>query len=146
MENFLFPDEIVLKIFGYLGLGELIQCAKVSRRFNTICKDKSLGYKSSMLIMKDLREKDQKHINNNLIAFPEIMKVVINSIHIFERDLERRLTGVMATKKFLGPKRHCMEKKQEVLKALGASVRVRLVHFSESKNTLKIGLHYFMPA
>ena len=54
MENFLFPDEIVLKIFGYLGLGELIQCSKVSKRFNTICKDNSLGYRSSMLIMKDL--------------------------------------------------------------------------------------------
>ena len=55
MENFLFPDEIVLKIFGYLGLGELVQCAKVSRRFNKICKVISLGYKSSMLIIKDLR-------------------------------------------------------------------------------------------
>jgi hypothetical protein len=60
LENFLFPDEIVLKIFGYLGLGELIQCAKVSRRFNTICKDNSLGYRSSMLIMKAIQSLGKK--------------------------------------------------------------------------------------
>ena len=68
MENFLFPDEIVLKIFGYLGLSELIQCAKVSRRFNTICKDNSLGYRSSMLIMKDLMVEDHKYLSKILKA------------------------------------------------------------------------------
>ena len=75
MENFLFPDEIVLKILRYLGLGELIQCAKVSRRFNTICKDKSLSYRSSLLIMKDLKVEDQKYFNNILITRPEVKMV-----------------------------------------------------------------------
>ena len=91
MENFLFPDEIVLKILGYLGLGELIQCAKVSRRFNTICKDKSLSYRSSLLIMKDLTVEDQKIINNILITRP-ITKVVINSVS-WEGGDETRLSG-----------------------------------------------------
>ena len=45
MENFLLPNEIVLKILGYLGLDDLTQCARVSKRFNTICKDKSLSYR-----------------------------------------------------------------------------------------------------
>ena len=93
MENFIFPDEIVLKIFGYLGLGELIQCSKVSRRFNTICKDKSLNYRSSMLIMKDLRVEDQKIINNILIARP-ITKVVIHSVS-WEGGGETRLSGTV---------------------------------------------------
>ena len=49
----------------------------------------------------------------------------------------------MATKKFRGPKKYIMEKKKEVLKALGASVRVihtRIV----SNNTIQIGLFYYM--
>ena len=49
----------------------------------------------------------------------------------------------MASKKFLGPKKYCMEKKKEVLKALGASVRVihtRIV----SNNTIQIGLFYHL--
>ena len=51
----------------------------------------------------------------------------------------------MATKKFRGPKKYVMEKKKEVLKALGASVRVihtRIV----SNNTIQIGLFYYMSA
>ena len=80
MENLQLPDEIVLKIFGYLGLSELIQCAKVSRRFYTICKDKSLSYRSSMSIMKDLGVEDQKYINKILIARPELTKLEIYSV------------------------------------------------------------------
>ena len=142
MENFLFPDEIVLKIFGYLGLSELIQFAKVSRRFNTICKDKSLSYRSSLLILKDLKMEDQIYFNNILIERPEVKKVVIHSVR-FQRGEETRLSGAMATKKFLGPKFYRMKKKQEVLKALGASPSVmhsRIV----SKNILEIGLYYFI--
>ena len=40
MENS--QNEIVLQILGYLNLGELIQCARVSKRLKMICKDKSL--------------------------------------------------------------------------------------------------------
>ena len=110
MENFLFPDEIVLKIFGYLGLNELIQCAKVSRRLNTICKDKSLSYRSSMSIMKDLGVEDQKRINNILIdLLPDrkitITKLVIDSVSWEEGDGKKRLSGAMAARKFLGPKK-----------------------------------------
>ena len=75
MENLPFPDEIVLKILDYLSLGELIQCARVSKRLNTICKDHSLRYSSSMLAMKDLTVKDQKSIIHILIAEPEVTEV-----------------------------------------------------------------------
>ena len=103
MENFLFPYEIILKIFGYLDLGDLIQCSKVSRRFNTICKDKSLSCRSSFLIIKDLKVEDQKYIINTLIARPKITKV-IHSISL-DGNLKTKLLGAMATKKFLGPKK-----------------------------------------
>ena len=170
MENFLFPDEIVLKIFGYLGLGELIQCSKVSRRFNTICKDKSLGYRSSMLIMKDLTMEDQKYINKILNARPELTKLEIHSIswEQCEEDDESRLSKAMASRKFLGPKSYCLEKKKKVLKALGASVLVQFLLKNmdagplrilmaddyptwyqllnlERRRPLEIGLSYYMP-
>ena len=51
MENL--PNEIVLQILGYLSLGELIQCARVSKRLSKICEDKSLSYRSNMQVMKD---------------------------------------------------------------------------------------------
>ena len=143
MENFLFPDEIVLKILGYLGLGDLIQCAKVSRRFNTICKDKSLSYRSSMSIMKDLGVEDQKRINNILIdLLPDrkitITKLVIDSVSWEEGD-EKRLSEAMAARKFLGPKKCSLEKKKEVLKALGASVRVKYAKIRTSIKTMMFG-------
>ena len=139
MENFLFPDEIVLKIFGYLGLGELIQCARVSRRFNTICKDKSLGYRSSMLIIKDLKVEDQKCIKYFLIARPEITKI-IQSISM-NGNVKTKLLKAMGKKKFLGPKTYQMKKKKEVLKALGASRRLEIM---VPKNTVEITLSYYM--
>ena len=145
MENFLFPDEIVLKILSYLGLGELIQCSKVSKRFNTICKDNSLGYRSSMLIVKDLEVEDQKCINKILIARPEMTKVVIDSVYWEEEDNGKILSGAMAKRKFLGPKRIRMEKKKKILKALGASVCVKKFRYQWWKgSTLEIGLFYSM--
>ena len=168
MENFVFPDEIVLKIFGYLGLSELIQCAKVSRRFNAICKDKSLSYGSSMLIMKDLTVDDQKFVNKFLIARPEFKEVTIHSISL-EGDLEKRLLRESVKWTFMGPKRYCMEKKMKVLKSQGASVLViqgdettrnTLIKNSQllgyiltyvndqvrlSNNAIELGLFYYMP-
>ena len=100
MESLPFPDEIVLKILGYLSLGQLIQCARVSKRWNNICQDRSLGYRSSMLIlkklnnickdctlsyrssmleMKDLTVKDRKTIIDTLIDRPEVTKVIMSS-------------------------------------------------------------------
>ena len=91
IENIHLPDEIILKILSYLSLGELIQCAKVSRRFETICKDKSLSYRSSLLIIKDLTVEDQKIINDVLNTRP-ITKVVIHSVS-WEGGDETRLSG-----------------------------------------------------
>ena len=77
MENLSFPDEIVLKILSYLSLGELIQCARVSKRLNAICEDKSLSYRSNMLVMQDLTVNGQKSIIDILIANPELTEVNI---------------------------------------------------------------------
>ena len=73
MENL--PNEIVLQILGYLSLGELIQCARVSKRLSKICEDKSLSYKSNMQVMKDLTMKDRNHLIDRLIANPKVTEV-----------------------------------------------------------------------
>ena len=135
MENFLLPNENFLKILGYHGLGDLIQCAKVSKRFNIICKDKSLGYRSSMLIMKDLTVDDQKFVNDFLIARPEFKEVIIHSISL-EGNLETRLSRESVKLTFMGPKRYCMEKKMKVLKSQGASVCVMQVDV-RARNVMK---------
>ena len=54
MESLPFPDEIVVKILGYLSFGQLIECARVSKRWKNICEDRSLSYRSSMTAMKKL--------------------------------------------------------------------------------------------
>ena len=73
MENL--PNEIVLQILGYLSLGELIQCARVSKRLSKICEDKSLSYRSNMQVMKDLTMKDRKSLIDRLIANPKVTEV-----------------------------------------------------------------------
>ena len=146
MENFLLPNEIVLKIFGYLGLGDLIQCAKASKRFNTICKDKSLSYRSSMLIVKGLSVKDQKFINDILIARPYMKKVTIWTIS-WEGVIEKRLSENLITMTFQGPMSYCMKKKTEVLKAMGAIPRVMYTRHGHDiyYNQIDLGLFYYMP-
>ena len=100
MESLPFPDEIILKILGYLSLGQLIQCARASKKLNNICEDRSLNYRSSMLVMKklnnickdrtlsfrssmlemqDLTVKDQKTIIDTLIARPKVTEVIMSS-------------------------------------------------------------------
>ena len=90
MENLQLPNEIVLQILGYLSLGELIQCAKVSKHFSTICKDRSLTYSSSMSVMKDLTVKDRKSILDTLIARPDVKEVKISLIN-WEEHHHRRI-------------------------------------------------------
>ena len=146
MENFLLPNEIVLNIFGYLDLGDLIKCAKVSKKFNTICKDKSLSYRSSMLVVKGLSVKDQKFINDILIARPYMKKVTIWTIS-WEGDIETRLSENLITMTFQGPMSFCMKKKTEVLKAMGASPRVMFTRHGHDiyYNQIDLGLFYYMP-
>ena len=143
MENFLLPEEIVLKILGYLSLSELIQCARVSRRFNGICKDRSLSYRASTSIIKDLTWYDQIYINDILKKHENIRKVIISSIYC-EGVIETKLSEKSVRMTFLGPKCYCMEKKKEVLKALGASARVMYAR-ANIKNEIEIGLFYSMP-
>ena len=72
------PYEIVLQILGYISLGELFQCARVSKRLNAICEDKSLSYRSNMLVMQVLTVKGRKSIIDALIANPELTEVNIS--------------------------------------------------------------------
>ena len=96
MENLPLPDEIVLKIFSYLNLGQLIQCARVSKRFNNIVKDKSLNYSSMMLAMKDLTAKDRKVIIDILLVRPKVKKVKISKIN-WHGVLQRKIYGTLGT-------------------------------------------------
>ena len=90
MENLQLPNEIVLQILGYLSLGELIQCARVSKFFNSICKDNSLRYSSSMSVMKDLALRDRKSMIDILIARPDVKEVKMSSIN-WEEHHQRRI-------------------------------------------------------
>jgi hypothetical protein len=42
-ENLPFPDEIFIKILGYLDVIDTMQCAQVSKKLRKICMDKSLN-------------------------------------------------------------------------------------------------------
>ena len=48
-ENLPLPDEIILRIFGYLDLKDLDRCASVSKRVRQICLDDSLKYNEFLL-------------------------------------------------------------------------------------------------
>ena len=133
MENFLLPNEIVLKILGYLSLGDLTQCAKVSKRFNTICKDKSLSYRFITLVMKSVPEKDQKSVKDTLI---NTTKMTICTIS-WEGGLQTSLSGDSDWDS-LG-----LYEKAETLQTLGASVRV--MHVILSKEMLGLEVFYCMP-
>ena len=82
MESFPVPDEVVLKILGYLDLGDLIKCAKVCKRLNNICKDHSLRISviSRMSVMKKLTVKEQKSILDILIARPYVTEVILRNL------------------------------------------------------------------
>ena len=115
MENLPLPDEIVLKILGYLSLGQLIQCARVSKRLNTICKDKSLSYKSNVLNMNNLTVKDRNSIISILIARPKVTEVSVS-------DWKRaRISGASATQKSTGLI-HIFEKQGSILTVFPDSV------------------------
>ena len=51
--NFPVPNEIVIKIYGYLNILDLSECAQVSKRMRSLCFHHSLGYirKFSMVIL-----------------------------------------------------------------------------------------------
>ena len=95
------PNEIVLQILGYLSLGELIQCARVSKRLNAICEDKSLSYRSNMLVMQGLTVKGQISIIDTLIANPELTEVIISPKSL-EWSVEGEILGASVTQKSLG--------------------------------------------
>jgi hypothetical protein len=105
MENLPFPDEIVLKILNYLSLGELIQCARVSKRLNALCEDKSLSYRSNMLVMQGLTVKGRKSISHTLIANPELTevsifpKIKVENRSVLEWGIEGEISRASFTRK-----------------------------------------------
>ena len=137
MENFLLPDEIVLKILGYLSLGDLTQCAKVSKRFNTICKDKSLSYSLIILVMKSLPEKDKKSVRDSLINTTKMTFCADSTVGSWNGHLQTRLSEDCDWKS-IG-----LYEKAETLQTLGASVRV--MHEFLSKEMLWLEVNYCMP-
>ena len=96
------PNEIVLQILGYLNLGELIQCARVSNRLRTICKDKSLSYGSNMLAMKDLTVNDRKSIIDYLIARPEVREVTISWAQSLHTNMTHTVVVVTTESQYIG--------------------------------------------
>ena len=70
--------------------------------------------------MKDLTVDDQKFVNGFLIARPEFKEVAIHSISL-EGKLETRLSRESVKWTFMGPKRYCMEKKNESVKITGGN-------------------------
>ena len=60
MENL--PDEIVLKILGYLDLGDLNKCARVCKRLNNICKGHSL--RISVISRPDIKNVSNEKTNS----------------------------------------------------------------------------------
>ena len=89
MENL--PNEIVLQILGYLSFWEVIQCARVSKRLNNICKDRSLRYSSSMSVMKKQTAKHQKSILDILIARPEVTEVILRNPSNHSKTRKKRV-------------------------------------------------------
>jgi hypothetical protein len=53
MEDLPFPDEIVLKILGYLNIFDLAKCAQVSKQLMNICEDKEFQYCELKKIFKN---------------------------------------------------------------------------------------------
>ena len=53
MENLPFPDEIMLKILGYLNIFDLAKCAEVSKQLTNICEDKEFQYGELKKIFKN---------------------------------------------------------------------------------------------
>ena len=53
MENLPFPDEIMLKILGYLNIFDLAKCAEVSKQLRNICEDKEFQYGELKKIFKN---------------------------------------------------------------------------------------------
>ena len=74
MENLPLPDEILLKILGYLNLGDLIECSKVSKRLKGVCLDKTLSYHTYHSAIIHLSLQDVKIIINVLKVSPSIME------------------------------------------------------------------------
>ena len=77
MENLPMPDEILLKILGYLNLGDLIECSKVSKRLKGICLDKKLSYHTYHSAISYLCLQDEKIIMNVLKDKPSILETEV---------------------------------------------------------------------
>ena len=139
MENLPLPNEIVLQILGYLSLGELIQCAKVSKRFNSICKDNSLSYSSSMSLMKDLPLRFRKSMIDILIGRPDVKEVKISSYN-WEKHHQRRIYAASGFWNSLGLFRKALVKISFWKKAniIGVSVKQKSLDLYGEAGVLQV--------
>ena len=65
MENLPFPDEIILKILGYLNIFDLAKCAQVSKQMINICEDKE--FQQYCELKKIFKNSTLKLAGNDLI-------------------------------------------------------------------------------
>ena len=77
-ENLPMPDEILIKILGYLNLGDLIECSQVSKRLKEVCLDKTLSYHTYHSAVSDLCLQDQKIIMNVVKDKPSILETEVS--------------------------------------------------------------------
>ena len=94
MENFPFPDEIILKIFYYLNIFDLAKCAQVSKRLMNICEDKKFKqYCEMKMIFKNstlkLTANDFIMVNITQQEAIERIEKASTNVDIIELVLER---------------------------------------------------------
>ena len=71
------PDELLLKIFSYMNMQELLQCGQVSKRIREICSDKSL-WEETDLIQKRVKAEFVKSILDKNCEALVILDTVID--------------------------------------------------------------------
>ena len=71
------PNEILLEIFSYMNMQELLQCGQVSKRIREICSDKSL-WEETDLIQKRVKAEFVKSILDRNCEALVILDTVID--------------------------------------------------------------------
>ena len=71
------PDEMLLKIFSYMNMQELLQYGQVSKRIRAICSDKSF-WEETYLVKKKVKAEFIKFILDRNCVLLNIDKTVIN--------------------------------------------------------------------
>ena len=95
MENLPFPDEIVLKILGYLNIFDLAKCAQVSKQLMNLCEDKEFQYCELKKIFKN---SNLKLASNDFIMVGVSYQDAVKAIKEALKQNGRRLELIMERK------------------------------------------------